>query len=145
MNAVLHAHSGLRWVVLILVLIAVIQGFSGKGGGKEFTKGNKMIALFGLITSHIMLVLGLILFFVNKWPQTFGVDGIPWHFFGLAHPILMLVSIIFITRGYSTHKKIETDAGKFKRIGVYYLIGLLVMLAGIPWPFFGDVIGRGWF
>ena len=55
MDALLHAHSGLRYIVLLLLLIAIFQGFMGMSGKKVFTNGNRKIALFAMISCHIQL------------------------------------------------------------------------------------------
>ena len=65
MSGLIHAHSGLRWVLLVLVLMAIIKGFGGLSGKKSFSAGDKKIAMFAMITCHVQLVLGLILLFVS--------------------------------------------------------------------------------
>jgi uncharacterized membrane protein YozB (DUF420 family) len=65
MNALVHAHSGLRWVLLALVLVAIIKGFGGLSGKKPFSAGDKKVAMFAMIMCHIQLVIGLILYFIT--------------------------------------------------------------------------------
>jgi hypothetical protein len=45
--------------------------------------------------------------------------------------------------GYSKAKKKAEDSQKFKTTFWYYLIGLVLILVSIPWPFRG--LGAGWF
>jgi len=56
---------------------------------------------------------------------------------------MMILAIILITVGYSTAKRAGTSLAKHKKIAIYYGIGLLLILASIPWPFRG--LGAGWF
>jgi hypothetical protein len=56
----------------------------------------------------------------------------------------MLVAIVLITMGYSKSKKAATDAEKFKKIKVFYLIGFILIVASIPWPF-RTALGGSWF
>jgi uncharacterized protein (DUF486 family) len=49
------------------------------------------------------------------------------------HPIIMILVIVFITVGWSKHKKKTEDAAKFKTFVIFYGIGLLLMLSRIPW------------
>ena len=51
----------------------------------------------------------------------------------IEHPLMMILAIIVITMGFSRHKKMDTAAGKFKTIAMYYGIGLLFVLSRIPW------------
>jgi hypothetical protein len=46
---------------------------------------------------------------------------------------MMILAIVFITIGFSKHKKQTTDAGKFKTILIWYGLALVFMLVKIPW------------
>ncbi len=143
-NGLLAAHSGLRWVVLILLLAAIFNAFSKKSSG-SWTPKDKKIALFTLIFTHIQLVIGLVLYFQSpKVSFASGVmsDSIA-RFYTVEHISLMLVAIALITVGYSKSKRGETDAQKFGAIAKFYLIRLILILASIPWPF--RIEGAGWF
>jgi uncharacterized membrane protein len=149
MNALVHAHSGLRWVLLALVLVAIIKGFGGLSGKKPFSAGDKKVAMFAMIMCHIQLVIGLILYFItDKFSAAALAEGNRVaSFFAMEHIGGMILGIILVTIGYSTSKRGKTDKAKFKRIAIWYTIGLLVILGSIPWPFmkkFAEV-GIGWF
>ena len=64
-NILLHLHSVNRWIVLILIVLALFKAFSGWFGKKEFTASDKKSALFALIFTHIQLILGLGLYFIS--------------------------------------------------------------------------------
>ena len=64
LSGIVHLHSGLRWIVLILLLISIFNGFAKKGSG-SFGTGDKKLALFALIATHIQLVVGLLLYFMS--------------------------------------------------------------------------------
>ena len=49
------------------------------------------------------------------------------------HPVTMILAIVFITIGWSKHKKKTTGSAKFKIFVIFYGIGLLLMLSKIPW------------
>jgi membrane-anchored protein YejM (alkaline phosphatase superfamily) len=49
------------------------------------------------------------------------------------HPVIMILTIVFITVGWSKHKKKIEDAAKFKNFVIFYGIGLLLMLSRILW------------
>lgn len=140
-----HAHSGLRWVVLVLLVWAIINAVT-KLKNSEYTAGDKKIGLFALISTHIQVILGLVLYGMS--PKVSFGDG--WmkndmtRFFGMEHLILMLLAAVLITVGYSTAKRASTAGAKFKKTFTFYVIGLLLILAGIPWPF-REALGAGWF
>lgn len=148
MEILKHAHSGLRWVVLILLLTAIAQAFSGMSGNKPF---NRKFALFSLISCHIQLVIGLTLYFIgsyySKLPDTVTDETMISvnRFFRMEHIAMMVIAIALITVGNSRAKKAATDKAKHKSIAVFFTIGLLLILASIPWPFMAKFAGFGWF
>jgi hypothetical protein len=134
-------HSGWAYIALFLLVFAVVNSFLGISSKREFTTKDRRIALFGLIVTHIQLVIGLILFFISdngfvKIGEV-GMKAI-MHNDGLRqtvieHPLTNIIAIVLITIGWSKHKKKETSSLKFKAITIFYLIGLLLLLAMIPW------------
>lgn len=144
-----HAHSGLRWVVLILLIMTILKSFAGWKGNSPFTVGNKKLALFTLISVHIQLVLGLILYFQLVTQESFNFaasmkDPLQ-RYFSVEHIAGMLVAITLVTIGYSTSKRAATDKLKFKKLAIYFTIGLLIILAMIPWPFMQKFSSYHWF
>jgi hypothetical protein len=65
-------------------------------------------------------------------------------FYTMEHLVGMLIAIALITIGYSKSKRAATDAKKFGAIATFYLIGLILILASIPWPF-RENLGGSWF
>lgn len=140
------AHSGLRWVVLILLLLAVVKMHLGWKGKKVFTGGDKKIALFAMIAYHTQFLLGLILYFISPKVQFFSgmMKDTFSRFYAVEHITMMVIAMILITVGYSKSKKRADDTAKFKVIAIFYTIALVVVLASIPWPF-RTALGGGWF
>lgn len=144
MNSILtHAHSGLRWVAIILLLLAIVNAFTAK----TYEKKHKMINLFVLITMHTQLLIGLVQYFFTSAKTNFTSGWMKievFRFYGMEHLLGMLIAIVLITVGYSKSKRGATDAEKFKSIKVFYLIGFILILASIPWPF-RTALGGSWF
>jgi hypothetical protein len=139
-----HTHSGLRWVALILILLAIYNSITAK----EFGKRQKLINLFSMVSLHTQLILGLILYFISDKVKFFDgwmkePTGI-YRFYGMEHLAGMLIAIALITVGYVKSKKGTTPAEIYKPIKLFYIIGLILILASIPWPFRAN-LGGGWF
>ena len=64
-------------------------------------------------------------------------------FFLVEHIFIMVLAVLLITIGYSRAKRAIDEGKKFRNILVFYLLGLLLILAGIPWPF--QDYGTSWF
>jgi NADH:ubiquinone oxidoreductase subunit 2 (subunit N) len=139
-----HAHSGLRWIVLLLLILAVGIAFRKLRSGRPFGDSDRRFALFALIATHLQLVLGLILYFIS--PNVQFISGMMkdpiLRFYTVEHISLMLIAIALITIGYSKAKRRETADGKFRAIATYYSLGLVLILVAIPWPF--RELGAGW-
>lgn len=144
-NALVHAHSGLRWVALILILVAIVNAFASKGKG-SYEKKDKMINLFSMISMHTQLLIGLVLYFISpNVTFTSGWMGIEkFRFFGMEHLLIMVLAIVVITIGRKKAEAQRDANAKHSKIAVWYTIGLILILAGIPWPF-REALGAGWF
>jgi hypothetical protein len=128
-------HSGWAYLALLLLLIAVFNTVIGIISKKEFTVKDRKIALFGLIGTHIQLVVGLLLYFVSP----LGLDSLgqmkdaALRLTSLEHPLTNIIAIVLITIGWSKHKKAENSLAKFKSITIFYGLGLVLILSRIPW------------
>ena len=132
-----HLHSTLAYVALLALLVAVVMLWMASRGEKPFTKAEKRWALIGLISAHLQLVIGLILYFVshvgfsNLSKEVMG-DKMG-RLYALEHPLTMIIGIILITIGYSMAKRAAADAKKYKLLVLFYGLGLLLILLRIPW------------
>ena len=128
-------HSTLAYAVLAVVLIAVINAFLGLSSKRNFTKNDRSLSLVALILSHIQLLVGLILWATSP----LGKDAMSqmsnsaMRLTAVEHPLVNIIAIVLITIGWSKHKKEESSNGKFKKIGIFYVLGLLLILSRIPW------------
>lgn len=141
MTALTHAHSGLRYVVLALMLAAIFKAFTST----QYTEDTRKLNLFAMISVHIQILIGLILYFSKGWYKIGEFMSNPvTRFFAVEHIFGMLVAMALVTIGHSKAKKATTDAEKFKKIKVFYTLALIIILATIPWPF-REALGGKWF
>lgn len=143
----IHSHSGLRWVVLLLLLAAIFNAGTKMGGKASYTDRDKKLGLFALIFSHLQLVVGLALYFVSGKVVPIGeaMGDKVLRYFAVEHMTMMILGVALITIGYSRAKRKSGDAAKFKTTFWFYALGLLIILAGIPWPFLYIGYGSAWF
>lgn len=139
----LHAHSGLRWLVLLFLVLAIVTAWSNWSKKAAHPAGK--MPLLGFIFTHVQLLLGFILYFIS--PKVQFASGVmkdsALRFYTVEHITLMLVAIVVITLGYRKAKGQSPAPEAHKTIFTYYLIGLILILVSIPWPFRG--LGAGWF
>ena len=132
-------HSYWAFLVIIILTLIVINSIIAKFSGRAFNTKDLRLSLFGLIFSHIQLLIGLILYFTSPWFNQFyqiGMDllkNAESRLYLIEHPLINIVAIIFITLGWSLHKRQLDSPKKFLRIGMFYGLGLIFLLSRIPW------------
>lgn len=146
MEALIAAHSGLRYVVLLLLIVTSFKAIAGCIGKKSFLPIDKKLASFTVMFFHLQVVLGFVLFFANKWHTLFGEMKEPSiRFFTVEHSLGMLLAAILLTIGSAKAKRADSDLKKHKIIAWMFTISLILVLASIPWPFREMFASRGWF
>ena len=144
-NILVRSHSGLRWVVLALFLVAIINAFLKKEKGL-YSSGDKKINLFTMIFMHIQLLIGLTLYAIsNKVNFSELFSSAANRFFGVEHIFGMLLSVALVTIAHSKSKKIEDASKKHRTIFLGYLFAFIIVLATIPWPFRSNLGVTTWF
>ena len=149
-SVLLQAHSILRWIILILLFLSIIQSFIGWVRNRELREGDTKLWLFTMISAHLTLLVGLILLLFGRM----GIlsSGLPegislmkdrtYRFFWVEHPTGMVIATILITLGRGVVKKQIKDPLKYKRAFWFFLLALVIILLVIPWPG-RETIGRG--
>lgn len=135
-------HNTLRWVILILLVIAIVKAIRGMTARKQFTQGDKRIGLFLLIATHTNVLIGLYQWFAGPWGlkliQNAGMSEVmktgAYRFWAIEHITGMVIAAILITIGRGASKKNIPDREKHTRSFWFFLIALVIILASIPWP-----------
>ena len=135
-----NVHFYWAYLVLLFLLLGIVNAIVGKIKGKDFESKDLRLSLFGLIFSHIQLVIGLILYFVSPWFDQWSMLGMGGvmkdakaRFYLLEHPFTNVLAIILITMGWSLHKRQSDPSKKFLRIVLFYGLALVLIVSRIPW------------
>lgn len=145
LNGLIHAHSGIRWILLVLLFASLFKALLKWKSKAPYTDGDRKLGFFTMLAAHIQLLLGLLLYFISE-KVVFSAEAIKVtmvRFFTIEHSFMMLVAIALITLGYVKAKKTTDEVKKFSLTFWYNLVSLLIVLTFIPWPFRG--FGSGWF
>jgi hypothetical protein len=134
-------HSYWAYLVLLIIVLATFNAIAGFFSKKEYGPKDFRISLFALIVTHIQFLIGLVLYFVSP----LGLQNISnvgmgevmknatFRLYAVEHPMVMILTVVFITIGYSKHKKNLLSSKKFKTLAIFYAIALVLMLSRIPW------------
>lgn len=140
-TSVQFIHSWWAYLTLFMVLIATLNALSGFFGNKEYQPKDFRLSLFALIVTHIQFLIGLLLFFVSpsgmKSISNNGMGEVMkdsnLRLYAVEHPMVMILAVVFITIGYSKHKRKLVSKPKFKVLTIFYTIAFVLMLSRIPW------------
>ncbi len=132
-----HLHSFLPYLLLTALLVSSIL-FLTKAKTATFSASDKRLALITLILSHLQLIIGLALYFLGPKGYNYtSVEGFMkdpvLRLYAVEHISVMLIAIALITVGYSRAKRAENDHKKFRSLGIFYGLGLILALSRIPW------------
>lgn len=136
-------HSVLRYFVILLTLVVVIQSVIGMQKKSPFIKGNRLTALFMLISCDLQLLAGLAIYYLGghllllqKGQATANHYN---RFFAIEHPLSMVIGIVLVHFAYNTAKRSMKDSQKFKRIFWSSFIALFLFVSQTPWPSKRDI------
>lgn len=137
MEILVRAHSGLRYVVLALLIAAIYVAFTNRSqSNAPYSK----VYLFAMIATHTQLLIGLILYALD-WGVKVRFDMMGdkfYRFYSVEHIVGMLIAIALITVGHAQGKKLNHG-----KVFTYYLVALILIFLSIPWPFRN--LGAAWF
>ena len=133
-TGLVHLHNLLRWVIVITLILSLLNAFKGKNG-KE--------TLIMMISSHVMLLIGLIQWFGGDWGlkqiKSLGM-GEAIRFFAVEHSMMMVIAVVLITIGHRSAKAAKPNTKWF------LLAALLIILLMMPGPWKSDpALQRGLF
>ena len=141
METLQFIHSGWAYIVLLILVLATLNALYKFFGNKEFDAIDFRLALFSLITMHIQLLIGLVLWFTKDYFSTISEMGGMGEVMKndtirkliVEHPTTMIIAVVLLTIGYSKHKKKLTSKPKFKMLSIFYTIALILVMYMIPW------------
>jgi hypothetical protein len=138
-TGLLHTHGLLRWILLLLAVVAIFRAFMGWRGNKAFETLDNKLGTFLVAGLHLQLVLGLILLsqssVVAAAMQDMGaaMKNSAIRLRAIEHPLMMLAGVVLVQIGRIKSKKASADAEKHRLAFVFFTVGLVMILARIPW------------
>lgn len=136
----LYIHSWLRWIILILGIIAIVKAYAGWLGQKPYTKGDNGISAAFMGTLHLNLLIGLILYiFLSPYvQQAFNDFGAAMknpeiRFWAVEHILMNIIAVVVAQVGRTKAKKAVDTIRKHKLTAIFYTIAFILLLSRIPW------------
>lgn len=132
-NGILIAHSYLRYIILIMLIVVIFTSLVGMLNKKPFSDTDNKLSLILFISTHLQLLLGLILFFISPAVQFSGeaMKDPSTRYWLVEHNTAMIIAIVFITLARTTSKKMASSEARHKRMLIFNLIALVIIIAAI--------------
>lgn len=136
----LHLHNTLRWLLLVSLLITLIKYLAGWFGNQPWKKSDRILGQVFVWLMDIQLITGLALYFfispITKMAfANFGAamkdDSL--RFYAVEHITIMVIAVALVHLGWEKSKKARTDLARFRIVSIFFLITLMLLMAGIPW------------
>lgn len=128
-----HTHSFIRYAVLILLSVVVLTALKGWLRKKQYSSIDNKLSLYLFIATHLQLLFGLILYFVSPNVQfsSTTMKEATIRYWTVEHSFIMVLAVVLITMARITAKKMSSDEAKHKRMFIFNLIALTLILIAI--------------
>jgi hypothetical protein len=140
-DLLLFAHSWLRWLVLLAVLMAVARAAGGVSTRRPWTPVDDRAGMWTTASLDLQMLIGIVLYgFLSPVTKSAFVDmaaamrAAPIRFFVVEHPVGMIVAIALAHIGRGRVRKAATSEAKHKTALIFFGLALVVLLLSIPWP-----------
>ncbi len=131
----LNLHAGFRYVVLLLIVIALFRATTAWFGQKPYLESDRKLNLFTMISAHIQFLSGLILYFHSPFvkfsPMSETMKDPSLRYWTVEHLTMMLFAILLVTIGHSRSKKTAGATPKHRVITIFYGLAVLVIMIAI--------------
>jgi hypothetical protein len=140
-TTVLLLHSWVRWVVILIGLLALARAYGGWLGGKPWTRGDDNSSSMFARALDVQFLLGLALY-VFLSPITHAafrdIGGAmanrALRFWAVEHVFGMFIGVALAHVGLARLRKLGPDARRHKIAAIFFTLAMLAILASIPWP-----------
>jgi uncharacterized membrane protein len=141
LSGLLQFHSGLRYLVLLTLIIVIIKSLTGWLGKKPYNRIDDKLGLYLFMLTHTQLLLGIFLYFMSDVVQfnEATMSNKELRYWAVEHVSMMLIAIVLITMARITSKKLTEAEAKHKRMFVFNTIALVLIVLAIA------MSGRGIF
>lgn len=135
----LHLHNATRWLVLVAAVVAIVVAVLGLARGAPWGRSAKLSGLAYVITMDAQLLIGLVLYGVSPIVRaalgnvSAAMADTQLRFFLIEHFVFMIAAVALVHVGYALAKRATSARTAYTRAGLFYTLGLVAVLAGIPW------------
>jgi hypothetical protein len=151
-TAFLLVHSYLRWVVLLLGVLAVARGIAGASGRRPWLAADEAASRWFIISLDTQFLIGLVIyvflspFTMDAWSDMAGtMRNSALRLIVVEHEVGMIIGIALAHIGRARARKAADAVRRHKLTAIFFGLALVVIVLSIPWPFMpgGRALFRG--
>ena len=136
----LEAHSGFRWLLLLLLVWVVASALVKFFKGLPFRRSDALLMRVLSVLGHIQLLTGLALYFWLSPITKIAIRNIgpsmkdsDLRFWLVEHFLLMNLALVLLILCHARVRKMQNDRSKHKATWRFCLAALLLIAFAIPW------------
>ncbi|MDX2137363.1 MAG: hypothetical protein SF123_04655 [Chloroflexota bacterium] len=133
-------HSYTRWLIMIVMVAAVALAWWGLIRQREWGLWEKRLASAFAILLSIQFIWGVVLYFVPNGIAQVALQDMgssmrvrELRFFGLEHPLQMVIALGLVHMGWARSRKASTSKLKYRWAAWTFTIATILILSAIPW------------
>lgn len=124
-SIVLQAHSGWRYLVILVVVLAIAKSLYSLLSGGRWSKVDQTLGMLTPIMFDIQVLLGLVVWIMGSY-WSVGNPTAAWE-----HPVTMLLAAAAAHIAWTRAKKASVDRAKFQSTAYGYLVAALLLAVGV--------------
>lgn len=140
-RVLLAAHSLNRWLVVVLLLMALGRGIVGWARGRTWTRRDDLTSRLLIAVLDVQLLLGVALYAVSPlvragWADLGAtMDNRVLQFWTVEHAPTMIIAVVIVHIGSVMARRADKDRRRYRVETLTVGVATLLILGGIPWPF----------
>lgn len=137
---VLGAHNIVRWLVILVGVVALVRCYRGLFAGAVWTPRERTSLSAYANLLGLQFLLGLLLYvWLSPIPRmalrdmaaTMGNRDL--RFFVVEHPVAMILAMVLAHVAVARTRKAATDAARFRIAAILVTLSLVLVFVMIPW------------
>jgi len=134
-TGLLHTHSYLRYIILVLLVAAIIRAVYAWVKKADYTKLDDRLGFWSMLFVHFQVLLGIWLYVISPKVQFHDFSVVMKNevirYFTVEHILLMLIVASLVTIGRVQAKKKAIALAKHRAIAIYFSISLLIIVVAV--------------
>lgn len=137
----LSVHSIFRWMIMAMLIYTLSSAYIGWKKKSIFSSRHILLINYLSFIACTQVLVGLLLYLHSPIPTSFrlgwpdSIHNRSLRFFAIEHSSSMLIALAFLITGKFWIRPPLSNLQKFKIMGVYCAVAILIIILATPWQF----------